>query len=176
MSKFDGKFQIKNGKMKMLRLGPVSGQKQTHRSADGPGFTLEAPERRGIWVFPYPFCDAWFFSHRWYDALPKKFKKNNPYSSQYQADKFEQWNKEYDLAMKKVLDNNPIKTFWYSGGFYSLISPNGHHNKTWHYYDNFREWAKLANKSNVYYLNRDNNNNVEKIKYGADALELFIPM
>lgn len=68
-----GSFHFEDGKMLFWRFGPMSGQVQKNKHK------RKTPERKGIWVFPYPLFDMFFAYHQLERYLPKKFrsKKEN---------------------------------------------------------------------------------------------------
>jgi hypothetical protein len=86
-----GDFQISDGKLLMIRLGPMNGQIQTHRGSNA------APFHRGIWAFPYPFHDAFFYCHVWRKYLPKRFIY--PVMPEENVENYEQKMIEYNLAV-----------------------------------------------------------------------------
>jgi len=60
-----GDFQVKGNRMLFQRVGPVSSQYQSN---------TKAPERRGIWAFPWPVFDYFFVSGSFSDPsrrMPK---------------------------------------------------------------------------------------------------------
>ncbi|MFA5489706.1 MAG: hypothetical protein WC284_10865 [Candidimonas sp.] len=185
-----GSFEIKNRKMRFLRCGPVNSQKQIHRDGN------VAPESRGIWVFPWPFHDAFFYYHRFEAGLPKKYRLAddeiswaNKFPCQNGCDEntscnlcnhgvdknlINLWSKErqawIDRNRKKM-----IKTVWYNGPIYSRISPMGHVGLfDWYYWDNMRDWIAMARKNIWCYYSYGNGKFFKEI-YSVDHMELFIP-
>lgn len=62
--------QFQNGFLKMWRLGPIKPVKQKNNN--------RAPERHGLWAFPWPYYDSFFTYHRYLSKLPKEFSGNAP--------------------------------------------------------------------------------------------------
>ncbi len=170
-----GDFKIRDGKMLMVRLGPMNGQVQVHREGH------VAPCRRGIWAFPFPFHDAFFYHHIWERMLPKAFtypkcpeRDEENYDQKYQewTDKCNAIDYEArDKKLREIMKSNPETKFWYGGGFYSYIKP--HKNMAdaeWYWYDSHREFIAVAKKHILYHYDGK-----MPIKYSSDHLQLFIP-
>ncbi len=65
------RIEVRKGYIKLLRLGPIKHGEQS-RWGD------RAPERQGLWAFPYPFFDEFYAYHRWSDLLPKELRERYP--------------------------------------------------------------------------------------------------
>jgi hypothetical protein len=162
-----------------MRFGPVNARKQHHNS--GPRDLVtgkrisdgKVPERfhtpvsRGYWAFPFPFHDAFFYSHVYRRDLPKKFRDNIEWS--------EDTLKEYQEKIRASVKRNKAKYIWHDGRFYSRIKPSYDlTDRPWYLYNNSREWVDAARK-HLWCWNRWGSEQVWKCNYSKDHLELFIP-
>jgi len=168
-----GDFKIQDGKILLLRLGPMNGQVQTHRDK------FVAPCRRGMWAFPYPFHEAFFYAHQWKKYIPKKFRlpkypdrdeedyeaKVNVYLDAKDAIDWD----EYEIKLKEIKKRHQPKRFWYGGGFYSYIKPHvNEFDREWYWYESPRDYIAVAKKEIICdYKN--------KITYSNDHMQIFIP-
>lgn len=113
------KLQVRNGYVKMWRLGTLKFGEQSRWS--------RAPRNRGMWAFPYPFYDPFFTYHQYTDLVPKRLRelKNEDYEGMSWeemselSDARDKWVKEVG---QKVL---PVREFWYSGELFSHFTPAG---------------------------------------------------
>lgn len=156
-----------------IRLGPMNGQVQVHRALN------EAPCRRGIWAFPYPFHDAFFYCHVWNKYLPKALtppkypKSDEPNFEELLA----QYNQVYDVfdwdahneKMKEIRKTHHPKQFWHGGGFYSYIKPSPNEtDRLWYWYDNPRDYVRVARKHIIADYRHG-------LTYSSDHFQVFIP-
>lgn len=131
--------QLRNGFMKMTRLGPIKPYKQDRSSP-------RVPARRGFWAFPWPYYDEFYTYHRYRDAMPKRLQKatdpswyrdwetDEPLTSVefdhegYPVDAY--LSGEFYDAQQKWLEDHGRRVvrkgyFWYSGDLYAHIRRNG---------------------------------------------------
>jgi hypothetical protein len=163
-------FTFKDDKLLCWRLGPMNATKQKHFNktveVNGLGGHHKPPTSRGIWAFPYPHYDLFFCWHRWESLLPKRFKRDD-------QEHDETWWNERELALKNIVNNNHPTTFYVSG-FYSHIFPEHSDYNNWYYWENARDWAKVAQRYMVlYYYDKDNG--LYKMNYAKDDFEIFVP-
>jgi hypothetical protein len=173
-------FTFQDGKMLMWRLGNMNSNKQKHWHTPE---TRQPPAKRGIWCFPYPHYDFFFCYHQWEARLPKKYRKEAgigiaypgvPFDYEHMTDEecAAYW-EERERLIKKIRKEFPPTKFWYAGEFYSHIPPKGNSTDEWYWWDNVREWAKVAQKH--LYLTDNTNGVFRTFKYSVDHLEIFIP-
>ena len=62
------KLVTRKGAVLFHRLGPLDFGEQSRWS--------RAPEKKGMWAFPYPLYDTFFTWHKYEDALPKHLKQH----------------------------------------------------------------------------------------------------
>lgn len=65
------RFEYRKGFLKLQRLGPVKFGEQSR-------WSVRAPERVGMWAFPYPFFDIFFAYHKYTDLAPKELRGRWP--------------------------------------------------------------------------------------------------
>lgn len=105
-------MEVRKGYMKFQRLGPIQHTKQKKGG--------HAPEKLGIWAFPYPFFDMLYAAHK-YEKIAPKWIYNQPEDMDEEA-----WESAYDRWWKKdCLQIMKPTTFWYRGDLYSHILHNG---------------------------------------------------
>lgn len=142
-----GMFKLKGKKLLFWRFGPMSGQVQKNRKK------RPTPVRKGIWVFPYPFFDAFFVWHQLNRYYPKHIRTESakllgleavkpPDFSNMDDDGNEikkltpEEEAELEKAAAEYWDNREkiekeyqdkffkIKKIWWGGEIYSRIRPN----------------------------------------------------
>lgn len=168
-----GDFKIRDGKLLMIRLGPMNGQVQRHRNENS------APARRGVWAFPYPFHDEFFYCHVWRKFLPKGLtlpvlpdESSDTYEGEMvryreQMDEFN-WEAHYK-KLREIKKAHPPKKFWYGGGLYSPIKPHDHYmDQPWYWYDDPRAYMEVARK-HIFA------NYSTRYKFSHDHFQVFIP-
>lgn len=150
------RFQFKNGKLKMQRIGPLNPQRQknfvwTEENGNGKlkSRNQRAPEKRGLWAFPYPLFDGFFASYQYQLALPKRFqhhqerkmfeqeelllaqKQEGLLTAQEHLVLVEKHNQQFGvfmqeqeeyLASKTFRKKIQVREFWVSGSFYTHIN------------------------------------------------------
>ena len=179
-------FTIKNNKMLYWRLGNMNSNKQEHWGSEHH----QPPAKRGIWCFPYPHYDLFFCYHQWEKYLPKKFrdlgqigmgkkessgiKQKDEFFKKASQEEIDSFFKEEEMLMKKIRKEHPPTKFWYDGNFYSHISINNEVNyDSWFFWDNAKEWVKLAMKN--LYVTEKWDGILSRMSYADDHLEIFIP-
>jgi hypothetical protein len=175
-----GSFRVREGKLLLVRLGPVNGQVQTHRKGN------TAPARRGVWAFPHPFHDAFFYWHKWERLLPKRL--NLPYPGEDATpEERDRWRDAMDAVaeersarLKEIVRENPLSRFWCDRPFYSHIAPREDMTPAaWHLWDNARDWVAAARK-HIWcrdgWERADGSRAVGRFRYSLDHMELFVPL
>lgn len=66
--------QLRKGYLKLQRQGPLTLAKQDNE---------RAPERHGIWAFPWPYFDVFFTHHRYRELLPRRLRGELPSEARY---------------------------------------------------------------------------------------------
>lgn len=163
--------------MLFWRLGNMNSNKQTHKEGN------TAPEKRGIWCFPYPHYDLFFCFHQWEKHLPKKFLWNDnkigvkhfgnapDFDSMSDEDAKIFWD-EREERLAEIRKKIRPTTFWYGGEFYSRISQHGEIGD-WFWWNSVKDWAKVAKKH--IYVTEKWNDQLYTFKYAKDHFEIFIP-
>lgn len=203
-----GGFRVRNKHILLYRIGSANGQKQLHFnspvSIDGKKLTdpVEIENwkksyrrpltRKGIFTFPAPLDDAFYYSHHYNRFLPKYFKNHvyntnrkgyGPFTPDYPSQELDDYiQKEIDIfyeekekKYKEIIKREKKKLIWYSGKFYSHICPKNLINdgRVWWEYNNVAEWVDSARKYlNFYYWD---NGFQGKFKTDKGDFELFIP-
>lgn len=154
------KIVVRNGYMKFLRLGPVKFGKQDRWA--------QAPQKRGLWAFPYPFYDEFFTYHRYQDLLPKQLHRENldPYDSPY--DKQDEW---INRVGKKVVR---VREFWYSGYLYTHFNGNIPHQLGWNLMSTDRLAATIRKSGGSHLYEKHQDGRVSVAATSVDHLEVFI--
>lgn len=151
----------------MVRLGPVNAQRQTHRENHLP------PVSRGMWAFPFPFHDAFFYFHRWEKRLPKHLSSAAITAETDKARAEALWD-EREAALAKCRKTFRPSKFWHGGPFYSHMARDGTCELgNWFLWDSAKEWVAVARKQ-ILSWQRDGDN-LFQVSYSADHLEVFIP-
>lgn len=177
-------FHFQNNKILLWRLGGINSVKQTHWGKTKYSEWLnedvllhQPPVKRGLWCFPFGLQDYFFAWGQWKSRLPKRYLEPYPTMNfdtctDEEAEAF--W-AEKDAYTKKIQRLYPPSKFWYGGAFYSHIGVHNQVNyEEWYYWDNAKEWAKLASK-HLYVNERDEDGKIFKYRCIHDHLELFIP-
>lgn len=160
-------FSLKAGRLLMVRLGPVNAQKQTHRETHLP------PVSRGMWAFPYPFHDAFFYFHRWEKRLTKRLSSAAIATETDQVIADALW-KERDAALAKCRKEFRPSKFWHGGPFYSHLSRDGSCDlAAWFLWSSAKDWVSVASKQ-LFSWQRDGDN-LFQVPYSVDHLEIFVP-
>lgn len=217
MSKVSNKgfFTVRNGHLLLNRCGSANGQIQKHfyKPCDIAGNVMKdlkdiedwknsirrPPLRKGIFTFPAPFNDAFYYHHFYEKHLPKNLTiNNNPYLNKsvpygvyrdgtersyleqeindIRSNLFEQRSQ----AFKKIYNNHKLKKIWYKGPLYSHIAPKNMVDdmRNWWKYDTVAEWVESARKYVwSYYSFPAGSKNIfcGKINVDPGHFELFIP-
>ncbi len=99
-------IETRRGYLKLMRVGPVKFGRQSRWH--------NAPQSRGMWVFPASIQDEWFVFHRYLDIMPKSLANSDDAEAQ------DLWIKNVG---KKVLKP---RVFWYSGEVFSHLVKDRH--------------------------------------------------
>jgi hypothetical protein len=162
-------FKFKGPALLVTRVGPANAQKQTH-NRKGEGNT--APTNRGIWVFPKGWEDAFFYAHVWYRYLPKHLQDSRIREVK-DEDARRALYREQDEKVREIARRMPPKTIAWDRGFYSHIGYQGQMGGWW-YWENPKTWAEVARKH--LYVRERWGENLLRLRYSSDHLELFLPM
>jgi hypothetical protein len=149
--------------MLFWRVGNINVNRQTLESA---------PEKRGLWAFPWPFHDYFFVNQQYDKFLPKKYRQIDLLWGKVSQEEYDALWREKERLLLGIMKREKPKTFWYGGGFYSHISPDNS-KEDWYYWESPREWSKVCNKYIITYYKTDYG--IQKMKYSVDHMEVFIP-
>lgn len=110
---------MRGGAIKMQRRGSINVQDQTVGRYAG-----RAPERRGIWAFPFPYFDDFFANHKWEEVLPKALRGLNDRARAGEEISQESWDARANWirAHRGLM---PIRTFWWEGDVYARFTSAG---------------------------------------------------
>ena len=201
-----GFFKVRNNRLLVTRIGAASGQIQRHfykpvgidgnplsekEAEDWKDSIRVPPTRKGIFTFPSPMDDMYYYVHAYRRWLPKKYKNLPSWDGassiedldereKYIQDR-DQFFKEYNEKFKEVVKSNKKKHIWVGKPFYSHICPKGlfDDGRAWWKYDNVSDWVASARKYIWCYYGWRNlkNENVfgGKIRYDVGHFEIFIP-
>src|SRR3954451_1465039 len=61
-------LQVRGGRIRLTRLGGLNHGRQDRWD--------RAPERYGMWAFPYGFAVPFYYAHQWADRLPKRLRSD----------------------------------------------------------------------------------------------------
>lgn len=209
-----GFFKVKDNRILLNRCGSANGQIQRHfyKACDINGNVYtdieeieqwknsmrRPPLRKGIFTFPAPFNDAFYYHHFYEKHLPKEFTSKNPFISKwnpfsvyrnilekqeyekYISNKREILFQERSKALKKIYSIHRLKKIWYKGTIYSHICPKKmvDDGRNWWKYDSVADWIDSARKHiwNYYsYSAGEKNIFCGKINIDPGFFELFIP-
>jgi len=173
------RFRYQGGRLLFQRLGNLNPVRQDL------GFTKDfAPERRGIWAFPWPAGDIGFFAgHKWDEVVPKRlrFATTGPlwedYYERRRSGALAPEEGERLLAELTALDEErerwireqgpkamPMRQFWFDGELYARINLQGE------FMGGGRaSWQRLSVSQFVLAARKS------ALGYGTDHLEVFIP-
>lgn len=192
-----GKPVLINGYLKMTRLGPPNIVKQKNNK--------RAPERYGMWAFPWPYYDSFFTYHRYMALLPREFRGRVPTDPKWletddgepiesiaghELDEWgyytdlrtrEEWHIERDNWIKSVgMKIEKRRSFWYSGPVYTHIRHDSEIISDIFNMGGVDEWA-LTDTSELHRRiirtsgNMSQNPKEIGLRYTHDHLEVFIP-
>lgn len=195
-----GSFRLKQGKMLFIRFGSANAQRQLHARRPIDMATLESREwdveekgayedyhhrppcNRGIWAFPYPLHDAFFYYHVFRRDLPKKFKDGfRPDLKEMEDEEREAYFAEETKLIERERRAKRARMIWWEGPIFSRIQPHpAMPEQPWYLYDSPTEWFEVARKHVVGFSNFDEG----KLYYGSqvfrryscDHFEVFLPM
>lgn len=149
------KIVVNKGFMKFVRLGALSFKKQDYWD--------HAPERKGLWAFPFPFYDEDFTVHKYFEHMPKVLED----------DDYEKWMK--DVGKKTVR----IREFWYSGFVYTHLGAGDPEGDNWWqpwkrvHVNELAESIRSSGRLRSYVNGKDGVTRVDLTS--GDSMEIFIP-
>jgi len=140
------KLEYRHGRLLVQRVGPINPTRQRELTLDRVGGSVEvvgrrnprAPERKGIWVFPFPMMDLYFACYQRGIAMPKRLStaRREVLSTREAGavedealwqrldaidDEFEVWSKT-EAGRSRLR----VRKFWVSGIVWThLQGPNG---------------------------------------------------
>lgn len=180
-------FKFNQGKMLFHRVGPMSGQVQTHKDGN------VAPVRKGAWFFPYPYFD-YFFAFQTYERFmpPKLVSKNrDSFETEEDWEAHLDWLKEEGFAAREtwlkekgsLIPQTRKRPYWWGGVVYSKLWDKRYgrpHDDNWFIYETPKEFAQAAQKTLASYSTWDGWREPTKIVAGSglsiDHLEVFLPI
>jgi len=99
-----------------------------------------APERRGIWAFPFPYYDDFFGYHKFEDVLPAHLRRTAQEALYLQMEQYERMDPRA-LAIEAERNRRfverdswlrahgatvmPLRRFWWRGDIYARFTPDG---------------------------------------------------
>ncbi len=187
-----GSFRVRGGSILLYRVGPANAQRQTHNRrpvdmvtgeprewdasrGDYANYVRRTPEPRGIWAFPFPFHDPFFYSHVWRRHLPKRLRDGAADWDAMTPEEAEAHGAATDEKLREIRRTHPRKLVWHSGPFWSHVRPIGHvGSRTWWRYDSARDFVEAARRELWCWI-PDSAGGVFKSSYSKDHLELFLP-
>ena len=72
------RLELKKGFLKLQRLGPIKFGEQSR-------WSVRAPERYGMWAFPYPHFEMFYAYHKFTDLAPKELRERHPKNPKWYA-------------------------------------------------------------------------------------------
>ena len=184
--------QLRKGYLKLQRQGSLKLAKQKNE---------RAPERRGLWAFPWPYFDQFFTYHRYLEFLPKHLRDGltadpryyerdddgspidslegytpNEYGYYDEISLTEEWYLERERWIRThgpAIDRRRV--FWYRGPIYTHLSANKE--VLWDY-DGRGEWD-LTTTTELHRRiirggGRTGRAGASRWNYSCDHLEVFI--
>jgi hypothetical protein len=117
----------RGGALLCQRRGPLTPQDQTVGRYGG-----RAPEKRGIWAFPFPYNDDFFNWHKWDEVVPKRLttaaieavvlaEEDLP----LEKTTTEALWAEREAWLKQHVDIMPLRRFWWQGDVWARLDRQG---------------------------------------------------
>jgi hypothetical protein len=187
-----GSFRVRGDTILLYRVGPANAQRQNHNRrpmdmvtgkprewdaacGDYADYVRRTPERRGIWAFPFPFHDAFFYHHVWRRQLPKRMREGAVDWRALSPDEAEARCAATERKLRDIRNSNPRKLIWHAGPFWSHVRPVGQvGDRTWWRYENPRDFVEAA-RGGLWSWYPDSRGGVFKTSYSKDHLEIFVP-
>lgn len=186
-----GSFRVRDGRILLFRVGPANARRQTHNRCsrdmvtgerkewdpdrgDYADYLRRTPEPRGFWAFPYPFQDAFFYSHVWRRELPKALRDGAFEWDNATEEECEAHSLARETKLREIKRLLRPKLIWHGGPFYARVRPRGMvGERPWWLYESPRDYVESA-RGELWTWARDRAS-VWKCDYGADHLEIFVP-
>jgi hypothetical protein len=132
-------FRFQGQRLLMQRIGSVNPTRQRDGApifdrdqANVPrlrGKNPRAPERRGVWAFPYPLFDAYFSSFQHELALPKHLLelRQRSYDEKSTREEQDRYYEEYEVwsKLETTKARLRVRQFWVSGELYTHLGNSG---------------------------------------------------
>lgn len=186
-----GSFRVLDGKILLFRVGPANARRQRHNRCprdmvtgerrewdEGQGdyadYSRITPEPRGLWAFPYPFQDAFFYHHVWRRELPKRFR-DGQFDWEAATEEEQDAHVAADEAeVRAIRRRMRPKLIWHGGPFYSHVRPKGAvGERRWWRYERARDYVEAA-RGELWTHVREGDH-LWRSRYGRDHLEIFVP-
>jgi hypothetical protein len=171
------RFRYRKGELQFQRLGYLNAVRQ-----DRGRYGVRAPERRGLWAFPWPAGDIGFFAgHKWNEVLPKDLTEEAIAALRERYDALREapdetaevalldaeidarWERREAWIREQGPKVMPVRRFWYGGDLYSRLTVTGDFSS----YSG--DWTKMT-VSQFYEAAKK-----APVGYGTDHFEVFIP-
>jgi hypothetical protein len=110
---------FRDGALKMSRRGPLKFIDQRRGE-----YGKRAPERRGLWAFPFPYFDDWFACHKWDEVLPKDLRMAALKATDSDAER-ERLYAAREAWMRANAGQMPVRHFWWEGDVWARFSATG---------------------------------------------------
>jgi hypothetical protein len=126
---------IRDGALLCQRRGTLNPADQSMGDYAG-----RAPERRGIWAFPFPYYDDFFGSHKFEDVLPQHLRqaalkslylqmesygREDPRSLALEEERNRRWAEREGWLRAHSSAVMPVRRFWWRGDIYTRFTPDG---------------------------------------------------
>jgi hypothetical protein len=172
---YSSKLQVRHGSILMHRRGvpQFTYQKNEHKFSTTP-----APERSGLWAFPWPYKEPFLTEWKWDEVAPKEFighEEGNEEAGQkartyLKYDEAKPWIAE----RQKRKDVLPWTRFWWQGDVYARFNEDGDFSDSLAGVDVFSpyaDWYLLPFDQYVAALRK-----IEATSpiYGNDEMEVFL--
>ena len=112
---------VRDGAILLTRRGNLNFADQVKRPSPHT-----APEKRGLWAFPYPYFDDFYAWHKWDEVLPARLCYDAiaglVFGDEATAEAL--W-AERDGWIEAHRDTMPLRNFWWQGDLWAHFSPTG---------------------------------------------------
>lgn len=136
------RITVRGGAVLLVRRGPLNFVDQKRGFAGA-----RAPERRGLWAFPYPFYDEFFAHHKWDEVLPKHLTRAALMAAYEAGVDTNTLYEERDKWIKKNQSVQPLRRFWWEGELYTRFARGGKSDEKveWHLLS-VSDWEEAARR------------------------------
>lgn len=176
-------IEYRQGRLLVQRIGPINATRQRELTLDRVGGSVEvigrrnprAPERKGIWVFPFPMMDPFFACYQRGLAMPKRLstarrealsaRESGTLDDEAARQRLKEIDEEFKAWSKTEAGRSRLRVrkFWVSGTVWTHLQGSGKAAAGFHWSPPARavpvgEFVELARRS----------------RSDGDAFELFL--